>query len=240
MTASESVYFHFARCIHPDDRLPRHWHSIPPLVSGVGTNCYLICGKHCCSLMLKLFIVIFVYEIVSRILEIFTKSFKRNNRNIALTQIFKSLPTCMCAHAYIVHTLTSLCRFNMVSFTQLFIACRNFQGLGDSEFPGEVRERHKCKPERQRASKGKGEKTEKETKHDRGRGVIVRCLSAVNHGRKPDGLLWSDLQSEKWNRNEELMLPAASKCTLNLSNEVIGLEQTSNRCEVSPGQMSHR
>lgn len=64
----------------------------------------------------------------------------------------------------------------------------SFQRLGETEVPGEGEERHTCMLGRQRASKGKGEKTEKETKHDRGRRVIVRCLRAVNHGRKPDGL----------------------------------------------------
>lgn len=92
------------------------------------------------------------------------------------------------------------------------MACNSFsfQRLGDREVPGEVKERHTCMLERQSASKGKGEKTEKETKHDRGRRVIARCLRAVNHG--------SDLQSEKRNGNEKLLLPAANKCTLNLSN----------------------
>lgn len=64
----------------------------------------------------------------------------------------------------------------------------SFQRLGETEVPGEVEERHTCMLGRQRASKGKGEKTEKETKHDRGREVIVRCLRAVNHGREPYGL----------------------------------------------------
>ena len=61
----------------------------------------------------------------------------------------------------------------------------SFRRLRDREVPGEVKEKHTCMLERQRASKGKGEKT----KHDRGRGVIARCLRAVNHGRKQDGLL---------------------------------------------------
>lgn len=62
----------------------------------------------------------------------------------------------------------------------------------------------------------KERRQQKETKHDRARGVIVRCLRAVNHCRKPDGLLRSDLRSEKWNGNEEASLPAANTCTLNL------------------------
>lgn len=116
----------------------------------------------------------------------------------------------------------------------------SFQGLRDREVPGEVKERHTCMLERQRASKGEGEKTEKETKHDRGRGVIARCLRAVNHSRKPNGLLWSELQSEKWNGNEEVLFPAANKCTPNILNEVIRLKQTWGKCRSDQTQVNMR
>lgn len=65
----------------------------------------------------------------------------------------------------------------------------SFQGLGDREVPREVKDRYTCVLERHRATKGKGKKMEKETKHDRGRGVIATCLRAVSHGRELDDLL---------------------------------------------------
>ena len=93
----------------------------------------------------------------------------------------------------------------------------SFWRLRDSQVPGEVKKKHTCMLERQRASKGKREKT----KHDSGRGVIARCLRAVNHGRKQDDLLWSDPQSEKWNGNEGLLFPATNKCTGNLLTKLV-------------------
>lgn len=59
---------------------------------------------------------------------------------------------------------------------------------------------------RQRPSKEKkGRRRQKETEHDRGRGVVVRCLPAVNHSGNPGGWLRSDPHRVKtWNRNDSV------------------------------------
>lgn len=66
------------------------------------------------------------------------------------------------------------------------------------------------------------QKTQTEAKHDRGRGVIHRCLEAVNHRRELDGLLQSIVQSEKLNGNRAVIYSAANKHRLNLSNKATG------------------
>lgn len=66
------------------------------------------------------------------------------------------------------------------------------------------------------------QKTQTEAKHDWGRGVILRCLGAVNHRRELDGLLQSIVQSEKLNGNRAVIYSAANKHRLNLRNKATG------------------
>lgn len=95
----------------------------------------------------------------------------------------------------------------------------SFQGL-DRAVPGEVKERHTCMLERQRASKGK-RREDRQSRNmteaeESSQGVSKPSIIGENRMSCSEATV--RIKSVKKSRNEELLLPVANKCTLNFSN----------------------